>query len=74
LVHGILYSKYYHDFAISLAEKKYIVHTFDLLGFGYSGGVKYNTSSNKIFKCIHSVLKLITDKLPLYGELKSDRR
>ena len=67
------FSRLVDKLAANLAKENYTVHLFDLNGFGYSGGKRFNPDHTSIFRDFFSVIKLMTRNIPLIGKLTSLR-
>ena len=66
-------SRLVNELAANLAKENYSVHLFDLNGFGYSGGKRFNPDHTSLFRDFFSVIKLMTRNVPLIGKLTSLR-
>lgn len=67
MVIQVIFLKQHKQLAANLAKENYTVHLFDLNGFGYSGGKRFNPDHKAIFRDFFSVVKLMTRNVPLIG-------
>ena len=59
IIHGYGDSARLVNFGINLAKKKNIVHLFDINGFGFSGGKRFNANVDDIFGNFSAILKMM---------------
>lgn len=68
IIHGYGDSARLVNLAINLSKKtniNNIVHLFDINGFGFSGGKRFNATVEDIFENFSSMLNLMSKKIPL---------
>jgi hypothetical protein len=66
MYHGLNHSGKFIDLGIHFAYMGFVVHLVDLRGFGYSGGLRFNSSMQELHKDLVDLLKLMNPKMPLY--------
>lgn len=62
--HGLNHSGKFLELGMKFAEKGFLVHLIDMRGFGYSGGLRFNSTMEILHKDLLTVIKLMPKKMP----------
>lgn len=66
MLHGLNHSGKFIELGVHFANQHFSVWQIDMRGFGYSGGLRFNSSLVDQHKDFTSIIKLMSPKLPLF--------